>query len=501
MVSTIQGIGIVGVAAIPVVVEADSSSGLPAFNIVGLPDNAIKESRERVMSAIKNIGYRLPPKRITVNLSPADLKKEGSLYDLAIAVGILSAVLGVKFGNIENYLVAGELSLSGKLRGCKGILPMAILAKKMNKGIVIPYENRYEAGLVEGIDIIAIRHISEITDFSNLTVIRSDSIKYSESKEDTFDVDFSDVKGQSFAKRSALVAAAGYHNILMVGPPGSGKTMIASRIPTIMPPMSKLEIIETTSVYSISGLLPQGGIIAKRPFRAPHHTISDVALVGGGSMPRPGEISLANRGVLFLDEVPEFKRQTLEVLRQPIENGYVNINRARMNIAYPSHFMLVLASNPCKCGNYGNEYHECTCRTSDIIRYRSKLSGPLLDRIDIMINVPAVSYIKTKQPDSMSSTAMRKMVMSAIEKQKKRFGGLKFNSQMNAKELNNYTKLSESSEAILIKSAEKFGLSLRGINRVRKVSRTIADLDNHDNIKDSDLLEALQYREFNFNAL
>ncbi len=500
MVSTIQSIGIVGVDAIPVAVEADSSSGLPAFNIVGLPDNAIKESRERVMSAIKNIGYRLPPKRITVNLSPADLKKEGSLYDLAIAIGILSAVLSVKFGNIDNYLVAGELSLSGKLRGCKGILPMAILAKKIGKGIVIPHENRYEASLVDGIDIIAVRHISEITNFDNLAAIRSDSVEIKKNQ-DVFDVDFSDVKGQSFAKRSALVAAAGYHNILMVGPPGSGKTMIASRIPTIMPPMSKKEIIEVTSIYSISGLLSQGGIIVKRPFRAPHHTISDVALVGGGAIPRPGEISLADRGVLFLDEVPEFKRQTLEVLRQPIENGYVNISRARLNIIYPSHFMLIAASNPCKCGNYGNEYHECTCRTSDIIRYRSKLSGPLLDRIDIMINVPAVSYIKTKQPDSMSSESMREMVMLAIERQKKRFGGLKFNSQMSAKELDSYAKLSNSSETILIKSAEKFGLSLRGINRVRKVSRTIADLNTHDEIRDNDLLEALQYREFNFNAL
>ncbi len=498
MVSTVFSIAISGINAIKVIVETDSSSGLPAFNIVGLPDSAVRESRERVISAIKSLGYRLPPKRITVNLSPADLKKEGAMYDLPIAIGVLSSSLGVKLDKLANYLVAGELSLSGKLRRCSGILPMAILAKKLGKGLIIPYENSLEAGLVEQIEILAIKHLSEITNFENIERFSPGSI---DNNSHSYNVDFADVKGQPLAKRAALVAAAGYHNMLMIGPPGSGKTMIASRIPTIMPPMDKDEIIETTTIYSVAGMLPDNSYITTRPFRAPHHTISDVALVGGGTIPRPGEISLANRGVLFLDELAEFKRSTLEVLRQPIENGFVNISRAHSNVTYPARFMLVTASNPCKCGNYGNPFKECNCKTSDIIRYRSKLSGPLLDRIDIMIEVPAISYTKTKEASSTSSSEMRDMVLSALQRQKKRFGKTMFNSQMSSEDLNIYAKLNSDTEAILIKSAEKFGLSLRGINRVRKVSRTIADIAGHDRIEENDLLEALQYREFSFNSL
>jgi len=498
MVSTVFSTAISGINAIKVIVETDSSSGLPAFNIVGLPDSAVKESRERVISAIKSLGYRLPPKKITVNLSPADLKKEGAMYDLPIAIGVLSSSLGVKLDRLENYLVAGELSLSGKLRRCSGILPMAILAKKLGKGLIIPYENRREASLVDQIEILPVKHLAEITNFEAIERFTADTI---EDNQNSYDVDFADVKGQPLAKRAALVAAAGYHNMLMVGPPGSGKTMIASRIPTIMPPMDKDEIIETTTIYSVAGMLPDNSYITTRPFRAPHHTISDVALVGGGTIPRPGEISLANRGVLFLDELAEFKRSTLEVLRQPIENGFVNISRAHSNVIYPANFMLVAASNPCKCGNYGNPFKECNCKTSDIIRYRSKLSGPLLDRIDIMIEVPAISYTRTKEASSTSSSEMRDMVLSALQRQKKRFGKAMFNSQMNPEELDRYAGLNQNIETILIKSAEKFGLSLRGINRVRKVSRTIADIAGHGRIEEDDLLEALQYRELSFNSL
>lgn len=503
MLAKVRSASVVGIDAHAVDVEVDiTSRGLPHFSMVGLPDVAVKESRDRIRPALKNIGFNFPLKQITVNLAPADLKKEGSSFDLPIAIGIISAEGVIDAGHINGYLFAGELSLDGRIKPVRGALSMAILAKEMGlNGLILPKENAPEAAVVSGVNVYGLESLPEVMEFITDNVskvsLKIDQMRALE-ENSVYEEDFSDVKGQEHAKRALEVAAAGGHNVLTIGPPGSGKTMLSKRLPTILPGMTFDEALESTRIHSVAGLLRDGQpLLAIRPFRAPHHTISDVALIGGGQIPKPGEVSLAHNGVLFLDELPEFKRNALEVLRQPLENGEVTVSRAVASITYPASFMLVSAMNPCPCGYLGDARHQCTCTPGQVHRYRRRVSGPLLDRIDIHIEVPAVPYkeLSTDYSGEKSET-IRDRVVDARNVQVARFKDDKIycNGQMKTRHIKKYCKLKDDAQSLLDAAMHRLGLSARAYMRILKLSRTIADLEGSENIQSPHVSEAIQYR-------
>ncbi|MBQ9439588.1 MAG: YifB family Mg chelatase-like AAA ATPase [Paludibacteraceae bacterium] len=499
------GAAVQGVNALPINIEVSATDG-DYYCLVGLPDNAVKESRERVNTALFNCGHPVLRKNIVINMAPADIKKEGSAYDLPIAVGIVAATEAMELRGLEKYLIMGELSLDGTLMPIKGALPIAILAREMGlEGFILPKHNAMEAAVVNNLTVYGADNISQVLEFlagdkSAIVPTEIDTrALFAVNQMRAYDIDFADVKGQDNVKRALEVAAAGGHNIIMIGPPGAGKSMMAKRLPTILPPLTLAEALETTKIHSVVGVVgSETSLIAHRPFRSPHHTISDVALVGGGAYPQPGEISLAHNGVLFLDELPEYKRTVLEVMRQPLEDRKINISRAKVSVEYPASFMLVAAMNPCPCGYYNHPTHPCTCSPTAVQKYLSRISGPLMDRIDIQVEIVPVPFEKlSAMAPAESSAAIRERVVKARQVQQQRFSnhkGIHCNAQMTERLIHKYAEPDEAGLNQLKRAMERYDLSARAYTRILKVARTIADLEGSDGVLAHHIAEAINYR-------
>jgi magnesium chelatase family protein len=500
MLSVVKSGGTYGINGYVVDVEVNISQGLPQFTVVGLPDTAVKESRERVRSAIENIGYKFPVKKITVNLAPADVLKIGTLYDLPISVGILASSGIINENDLKDTAFIGELALNGDLRGVKGVLPIAIKLKEAGfKRFIVPLENEEEAAIVNSLDVYGFSNLKEIVMFLNGDLEKQPKkVDVDEVLECNLDHigDFAEVKGQYTVKKALEIAAAGFHNLLMIGSPGSGKTMLARRFLSILPPLTFQEAIEVTKIHSIAGVL-KDNIVRCRPFRAPHHTISDIALIGGGSFPKPGEVSLAHNGVLFLDELPEFKKSTLEVLRQPLEDKVVSVSRASGKIEFPANFQLIAAANPCPCGYKLDPKKECRCTPAEIKRYLGKISGPLLDRIDLAVTVlPVAPEELANKPEGEPSAKIRDRVLKAVEIQRNRFKNenIKFNSQMTPTHIEEYGNITKEAKDVMLNATKRFNLTARSFHKVLKVARTIADLENSEKVLPKHVFEAINYK-------